>query len=184
MTDVALLPAATDSRHRLWRLAAIGLFLGVPLACGSVAVLAVMDGSAANQVADHADDTARAIVHQLDHKPQADHAADAAALYLASSTASLARAELQALAARLIEDAGGRVVEIRPSEDTTSDPAGGVSVEVALTISNGGLLDLLYAAETGLPLLTVPRLEASAGQDGGDLQVTLTLDGRWKSAGP
>jgi hypothetical protein len=185
MTDVVLAPVGTAPRRSLWRLAAIGLFLGLPLGCAAVAGLALTAGAESNEIADHADATARAIVHQLDRKSDvAESANGTAALYLASANASLARAELQALAGRLIDGAGGRLVEVRPADEAGTEPSGRVSIEIALATTNAGLLDLLYAIETGLPLLTVPRLDATASGSGDELQVTLTLEGRWKGAAP
>lgn len=175
-----------------WRIAAILLFLGVPFAAAGLAGFALTEGLDSAQVADHAEETARAIIHQLDRRPGArQQPVDTAARFLASANAGLARAELQALAGRLVEQGGGRVIELQSMDPGEADPANHVSIDVTFAVSNAGLLDILYAAETGLPLLTVPRLDvrsetatdgsAAAGQV---LHVTMTLQGTWKGGAP
>lgn len=184
--------ASADGARTGWRIAAIILFLGLPLAAAGLAGFALTDGLDAAQVADHAEATAQAIIHQLDRRPGSrQQPLDTTARYLASANAGLARAELQALAGRLVERGGGRVIELQSTDPGEADPANHVSVDVTFDVSNAGLLDILYAAETGLPLLTVPRLDARSetAADGSTaagqvLHVTMTLQGTWKGAAP
>lgn len=184
--------AATGTGRTGGRLAALLLFLGLPLAAAGVAGVAITDGLDASQIADHAAETARAIVHQLDRRPgAAQESMDTTARYLASANASLARAELQALAGRLVEHGGGRVIELQSMDTAEADPANHVSIDVTFDVGNAGLLDILYDAETGLPLLTVPRLDlrSEAAADGGAgagqlLHATMTLQGTWKGTAP
>ena len=183
--------ASTATGRTAWRLAAIVIFLGLPLGAAALAGFAAMAGSESSEVADHAEDTARAIIHQLDRKPATQKPVDTSALYLSSPSASLARAELQALAGRLIEAGGGRIIEMQSTDAAEPDASGHVCVDVTFDAANAGLLESLYAAETGLPLLPVPRLEARAetaveGQidSGGPLRVTMTVQGSWKALAP
>ncbi|MCW6508823.1 type II secretion system protein GspM [Lichenifustis flavocetrariae] len=191
---MTIIAAARPSRSagQGWRLAAIGLFLGLPLLLAVVAGLNLAAASDASESADRAEATARTIVRQVERaRTGPENASDLSSIYLASPNVSLARAELQAMTAKLVETAGAHLIETQSVEATEQTAAGRISVQLTLDISNPGLLDLLYAIETSVPLLTVPDLNARAEADpeskadgSGLLRVTMTVQGAWKALAP
>jgi general secretion pathway protein M len=111
---------------------------------------------------------------------------DSARLYLASPSASLARAELLSLLDRLIDEAKGRSVETQMAPEDGVGAPQRIALQATLDIENDGLADLLHAIETGLPVLNVdevtvapaPRAERSGPLV---LRVTLVIHGYWKA---
>ena len=181
--------ASPETKTQAWRIGALVLFIGLPLLLAGLAIENLAEASQSGELAARKTATTTAIVAQIE-KHRAHHAkpVDTASLYLSSTSASLARADIQALTTRLVGEAGGRVVETQLTETPEQDADGTVSIEVSLDIDNKGLRDLLYAAESGLPLLTISDLSvqpASAqGDEGGaapgQLKVQMTLQGHWR----
>ena len=87
-------------------------------------------------------------------------------------------------------EAGGRVAEVQLVETPEQEADGTVAIEVALDVDNKGLRDLLYAVESGLPLLTVSDLNVQQanmqGDEGagptGQLRVQMTVQAHWRKA--
>ena len=182
---------SSQTKTQAWRIGALVLFLGVPLVLTGLAIENLAEASQADELAQRNATTTAAIVAQIEkHRGRHAKPVDTASLYLASTSASLARADVQALATRLVGEAGGRVVETQLVETPEQDADGTVAIEVSLEIDNKGLRDLLYAVESGLPLLTVSDLSvqpASAqGDEGGgllgQLKVQMTVQGHWRKA--
>lgn len=114
---------------------------------------------------------------------RATPAVDASAIYLPGATPALAKASLQRLLVDAVERASGRVIE---AEDANLEGGaeerqdGGVRLRITFDARNAALLDLLYALETGLPLLSVERIEIRRLDMGGDdptLRVGLVVVG-------
>ena len=182
---------AARTKTQAWRIGALVLFLGLPLAATGLAIENFAEASQSEALAQRKATTTAAIVAQIEkHRARHVKPVDTASLYLASTSASLARADVQALATRLVGEAGGRVVETQLVETPEQDADGVVAIEVSLEIDNKGLRDLLYNVESGLPLLTVSDLSiqpASAqGDEGaatpGQLKVQMTVQGHWRKA--
>lgn len=183
---------ADKTKAQALRLGALALFCGVPLLLGAAAIANLTEAAQSNDIARRKAATTAAIVAQIEkHRARGLKPVDVSALYLASASASLARAEIQALATKLVGEAGGRVSEVQLVETPEQDADGTVAIEVALDIDNKGLRDLLYAIEAGLPLMTVSDLTAThAGTQGdeaggdapGRLKVQMTLQGHWRKA--
>ena len=93
---------------RSLRLVAVVLFCGLPLLLLALAIGDLVETVTAREIAAKQDATANEIVRQITkHQAHRPPSQDASALFLASASASLARAELQEHAARFVEAAGG-----------------------------------------------------------------------------
>lgn len=180
-----------QTKMQVWRIGAIVLLLGIPLALAALAIGNLAEASQSNELAQRKSMTTAVIVAQIEkHRARHTKPVDTASLYLASASASLARADIQALATRLVDEAGGRVVETQLVETSEQDADGTVAIEVSLEIDNKGLRDLLYAVESGLPLLSVSDLSiqpaAAQGEESsvtpGQLKAQMTVQGHWRKA--
>ena len=81
---------------------------------------------------------------------------DTAAVFLSASDANLARAELQKRLVGLIEQFGGRVLEVRADEEPATNDS--VLVRFSFEADNDALIDIVGAVETSVPFLTVEAL--------------------------
>ena len=180
-------------RNQIWRYGSILLFCGVPLLLLGLAASNVIDASEANSEAERQQATLSQIVKQAArHRTRTPTANDTASLYLASASSSLARAELQDRATKLILQAGGAIIETQIVGSPEQETAGTIAVQLTLTIDNKGLRELLYETETGLPLLDVSDLaiDRDDGHADGEtlsaadrpLHVQMTVQGHWRKA--
>ena len=181
-------PASTI---QIWRYGSILLFCGVPLLLLALAVDNVIDASEARGEAERQQATLSQIVKQVArHGTRTLTPGDTAALYLASTSSSLARAEIQDRATKLVLQAGGAVVETQIVGLPEQEADGTIAVQVTMMIDNRGLRDLLYETETGLPLLDIGDLavDRDDGPETGEaladrpLHVQMTLRGHWRKA--
>lgn len=183
-------PRRTDP----WRLGAVCLFLGLPLGLAGATFANLAAVVQATDAAERkAEPLARITAELATRKTQARAPRDTGPIYLSITSESLARAEIQALLTRLVATASGRLIEtqgITEAEGEAGPKPGGrgrVALQLTLDIANAGLLDVLHAIETGLPLLTVraldvrrgPRGDAPTGAD--SLRITLVVEGFWRS---
>lgn len=144
-----------------WRLGSIAFFCGLPLLLLVLVGSNLMQAADANDLAARQKATLTQIVTKLATRRSRDLTSeDKASLYLASPTPSLARAEIQARASKLVDAAGGHFAEAQVTGTPEQEADGTVAIQLALDIDNKGLLDLLYALEAGLPLLDVTDLSA------------------------
>lgn len=148
-------------RTQLWRFGAVALFCGLPVLLVALAVGNLFEASAARALAARQEATASQIVREVAQR-QAHRAkpVDTASLYLATSSPTLARAELQDRAGHLVEAAGGHLEEAQFTSTPEQEADGTVAIQLSLTIGNEGLRDLLYAIETATPLLEATDLSA------------------------
>lgn len=181
--------AADDAERRRLRLGGLALFLGLPALLLSLTVL---------NLAGAADSEARAarqeaVLEQIERRVRAGAGAltpDSSAIYLAASSESLAKAELQQLLVKLVAANAGRLIEAQGGDETGEEERRQVQVRVTLDITNDGLFDLLHGIETGVPLLSVEQvaLRKLPGRSGGEdpdpvLRVSLAVAGHWKGKG-
>lgn len=106
--------------------------------------------------------------------------ADTARLYLTGSTPSLAAADLRTRLSAAISDAGGQIVETRSMELDPAERTDAVSLGATFDIDNAGLAQLLYALESGTPVMEVAdlalrRAETENRTDNPLLRVDLTI---------
>ena len=94
-------------------------------------------------------------------------------------TPALAAAELQGVASRIIENAGGEIGSAQVLPARQLPPFVEVGLRVELTCSMAGLRDILYAVESHEPVIVVERLDASADAadaDEPDAQINVSLE--------
>ncbi|WP_062010788.1 type II secretion system protein GspM [Aureimonas sp. AU4] len=111
-----------------------------------------------------------------------------AGLVIEGSSRSLAEAELQRRLVALGEASSFRIVESASSALTAETAAAFLEARATLDGDNGGLLKLLHAIETGLPLMTlarldVRRLDGENEEAGADprLRIELVVRAPWKA---
>lgn len=187
---------ATPSRDSLWRMAALAAFVLLPLVLIGVAASNFVDGFAAHGEAKRRQATLSTLVAQLSrHRADRLSPEELAKLYLASTTDSLAAAELQTRATDLVRQAGGRLNEVQANDPIGPKTNNMVSLMLSFDIDNAGLLDLVYAVETALPLMEVTDLNVrrvdredapnngmgmGMGAPPAQLKVDLTVAARWR----
>ncbi|GBD50532.1 type II secretion system protein GspM [Methylopila sp. Yamaguchi] len=179
--------ASASSRGvAFWALVTAAVLL--PLAAIVLSVLNVLQATEVDRLAAGQE----AIVAQLERRVAAaggptSTAIDASAIYVPGATPALAKAALQRLLTDAVEATGGRLIEAQDVEapgqaqDLVDDR---VRLRVTFDTRNGPLLELLRRIETGLPLLTVERLEirrldaaADADPDDPTLRVGVVING-------
>ena len=178
---------STVSPRALWRLGSIVLFSGVPLLLLALTVSNLIAVSEAHDLAARQEATLNQITAEVvKRRGRMIKEVDAASLYLASASGSLARAEIQDRAAKLVEQAGGRLAEVQLTATPEQEAEGAVAIQLTLDIDNKGLLDLLYAVETGVPLLDVTALSVQKTSGPSEealnnlLRVEMTVRGHWR----
>ena len=173
-------------KAQLWRYGSLALFCGVPLLLVALIVSNLIEASQARGIADRQEAVLTQLVAQASKRGSRSLTpAEAASLYLASTSDSLARAELQERATKLVLQSGGRLAEAQFTGTPEQEADGTIAIQLSLDIDNKGLLDLLYAIETSVPLMTVSDLSARTnnGQseerpgDAGLLHVDVTVEG-------
>lgn len=177
------------AKRRRLRLASLALFVGAPVLLLSLTVLNLLGAS-------HNDARAtrqEALLEQIERRVGTGGGTalpgDTSALYLAETSDTLAKAELQQLVVGLIARTSGRLIEAQGDEPAGEDSRQ-VQVRVTFDVTNDGLFDLLHGIETGVPLLSVEEvgLRKLPGQSGGEdadplLRVSLVVVGHWKGKG-
>jgi hypothetical protein len=108
-------------------------------------------------------------VAQFGPRPDNVDIAGAGSIYLPGETAAIAGAELQRAVVAAIESAGGRLVEseVARAETTEADAEPGrVDLRVSFDTEIVGLQSILFALETGTPILLVRSLTVQSGGAG------------------
>ena len=110
---------------------------------------------------------------------------DVRGIYLSATSPTLAQAELQQLIAKLIDRASGRLIEAQVVSETEDDRA--ARVRISFDSTNAKLFDLLYAIETGVPLLSIEQIglrklptQESGREDDPVLRVSFVVRGHLK----
>ncbi|GJE19345.1 type II secretion system protein GspM [Methylobacterium marchantiae] len=174
-------------RPDIRRAAALLVFLGLPVLLGAVAVTALVQAIGQTGEITAKEDILAQMRTQIEVRLSGRSTLrDVTPVYLASPSASLARAELLSLLGRLIDAADGRLVETQMVSDQGAESSGRIALQTILDIDNDGLADLLHAIETGLPLLSVHEVtmtRAPRGERSGPtlLRVTLVVHGYWRT---
>ena len=177
------------NRTQLWHFGALALFCGVPLLLAALTIGNLVEAFAARAVATRQNATAAQIIKQVaERQARRAQPQDTSLLFLAATSASLARAELQERAGHFVEAAGGHLEEAQFTSTPEQEADGIVAIQLSLTIDNNGLRDLLYAVETAAPLLeatdlTAKPINAQAAEVEGQahlLHVDLTIEGQLK----
>ena len=116
--------------------------------------------------------------------------ANLASVYLPGKSQAIAGAALQRIIATTVEGAGGRVVqsEITRGAAPGEEPEpGAVSLRAEFDTDIVGLQKIIFALETGAPILTVQSLTVEAGNNTSadatnpGLSVVLMIRGNWEA---
>lgn len=176
----------------LWRCGSLLLFAGCPAIMIMLVALTLSNGAEDAGNAARNEDNVKTIIERVGHiKTRPQDVSDTAQLYLSSRSEGLAQAELQNITASLVEAASGRLNEMQMGGEGAGASGGKVTAGLSFDITNRGLLDVLYAAETNLPLLTVTSLDMRPAANETDrlagnglLRVDLTIQAYWRKSAP
>lgn len=176
---------AGSGKAQLRRFIVLALFCGGPLLLLGLSVANLMQVSLAHDITARQTAISLQIVARVAKRRfQGLTPQDATLLYLASTSASLARSEIQDTAARLVEAAGGRLAEVQFTSTPEQEADGTVALQLSLEIENKGLLELLWTTESRLPLLDVTDLSTRRNNDqsgsSGLLHVEMTVQGHFR----
>jgi general secretion pathway protein M len=126
---------------------------------------------------------------RLETQPTAPETGADTDLVLQAASRSLAEAELQRRLVDLGEAAATKIVESGAGALTDAEAAKLLEVRATFDGRNASLLQLLYAIETGLPLMTVIRLDVrrlGGEEDALDtdpiLRIEVVVRAPWKAA--
>jgi len=103
------------------------------------------------------------------------------AWYLSETTPALAAAGLQQLLHRQVNSSGGQVISTQILNTDNESPLQAVSIQVHLRGELGHLVDLLYAIESGRPVLFVDNLRVLSNPRR-QVRSVRTRDARQRSA--
>jgi hypothetical protein len=164
-------------RNILWRRrATAAIAIALPLVALGFAAFDLVAAHDADALADGQERTVAALERRVARLGTVAGGAktDVSAMYLPGAERELARAELQKLLTDRVEAVDGKLIESQEPGGDLADPDaaddGRVDLRVTFDAKNDGLLDLLYGLETGLPILTVQRLEARRVGDSDDAE--------------
>lgn len=174
----------------LLRLSAVLVFIGLPVILTGLGVLNFLDAADAGFDAAAKKIQITALAGRLAAAAKRDKPQNRSAIYIEGASRSLASANLQQLLVDATSASSGHLIEtstVDPTDSDNPDRADIVEIKATLDIDNGGLLQLLYRIETGVPLLDVDtlsmrRLNASDGDKAKAvmLRIDLAVKGRWK----
>lgn len=177
--------------HGRLLLGALALFVAAPIAAAALTGFNVWRSSDASDRAA----AQEVVVGQIERRIAAGASAtrgpggDLSAIYLAASSGTLAKAELQQLVGRVIERASARLIEVRGQDEEAVQENGRIQLQVTMDATNESLLKVLYDIETGVPLLSAEQIgirkvpsRTGAPETDPSLRVTLVVGGHWKGA--
>lgn len=105
-------PSGTPAQSQSWRLASVALFCGLPILLLGLLSFNLFQSLQATDLTERQSSTRLQILSQVSKRRSDDRPrANVQALYLSNDSPTLARAEVQERATRLVEQAGGRIVE-------------------------------------------------------------------------
>lgn len=164
--------SAAPAPSNIRRVATGALAVAIPLAAIAFAIVTFLQASETSALADQQARTVEALERRVARLgDRANAARDATAVYLQGDGVELARAELQKILVDTIAGAEARLIESQEpgaNVDPDAPDDGRVELRVTFDARNDTLLDVLYALETRLPLLTIERLETRRLDAAGD----------------
>lgn len=173
-------------KSSLYRLVALLLFIGLPVVLGAFTVLNLLQIDEDRFTILEKEARLSMMSRRL-NAPAADGTPiDLASIYVTGVSRTLASANLQQQLVNSIFAAAGRLVEtvsVDPVDPV--DPEEAIRLKATLDIENDGLLQLLYALESGVPLIDVETLSIrniSSGESAEtpSLRVDMTVSGHWR----
>lgn len=164
------------------RIAAVLLYLGVPLVAAATTALNLVRAGEVRATAAQREAELGPLEARLARAgpPPAD---DTAAVWLPGETPALASAELQQRLVELLGSVSARLIEV---QGITDEEGADILMRMTYDARNEALVGSLLGVEGGLPLIDVTALEVSAeagGEATGDptLRVDLTVRGYRRS---
>lgn len=169
------------------RLAAIGIFLGLPALFATITAMNFL------QVADDQFTLAEkqmqlsSFMRRLTTPARDGRPVDLSPIYVTGTSAALASANLQQYVVGAIAGAAGKIIETAvvdtaPTDDTEVDDR--VGIRASFEIDNDGLLKVLRGIESGVPLLDVDSISVRRLQTGDSsekLRVDIEVTGHWRA---
>lgn len=181
---------SNGAQHRFIGLGAALLFVALPIACAALIAVNLLGLKETYGLVERQE----ALLAQLDARLarlNADGRAtlDTTPLYLPAGSRTLAGPDLQQRLVKAIEAAGAKLIEAQELEETEGMAPDAIRMRVTLDANNEAFLSLLYAVESGLPLMTVRsmsarRLPTREGEDTADpmLRIDLVVEAHWRAA--
>lgn len=186
------------------RAGAIALFVAAPLLAATLAGLNVLSAVEQGERADAQEAVLAGVRRRIaaGAAGPSGRSADTSAVYLTAPSVTLAKAELQQLVGRLVEQGSGRLVEARGGDDETGQDGaaqgggagaeraqgGRVQLQVTMEATNESMFNILYEIETGTPLLSIEQIgirKVASRTDAPDadpaLRVTILVRGHWSA---
>ena len=151
--------------QRLVALVIVGLMVVVPALWVGWSLNAASETVEANRIQSETLDSLKVRLAALNAGAGAE--ASAASVYLPGETPAIAGAALQRLVSNTVEGAGGRIAETeiaRQEGETEGQEAepGAVSLRVSFDTDIAGLQRIVFALETGAPILMVRAVTVEA----------------------
>jgi uncharacterized SAM-binding protein YcdF (DUF218 family) len=150
---------SADGSRRNWRIAAVVLFLALPVAAAGMTAVNVIAWRETQDLIARQE----ALLAQLDARlarMSADGGAtvDTRAIYLPAASRPLAGADLQQRLVTAVGAVSGRLIETQLVDDEREGEPDGIRLRATFDVDNAGLLTLLHGLETGLPLMMVDQV--------------------------
>lgn len=180
---------SADPARRNWRIAAVSLFLGLPIAMVAVTGFNLLAWRESADLVSRQE----ALLVQLDARlarasAGQGAAVDTRAIYLPATSRPLAGADLQQRLVSAVDAAGGRVIETQLVDEEAAAEPDGIRLRATFDVDNDGLLRLLHGLETGLPLMTIDTVTArqlptrdETSAENPILRVDLVVRAYWKA---
>lgn len=175
---------------RALRWGSLALFLGAPILIAALTAYNLVSASELESRAARQEALLAQMERRLALGATGAAGGDTSSIYLAAASGTLAKAELQRLVVDMVDRVSGRLIEVQAGEEAPSEDERKVQLRMTLDTTNDKLFELLYAIETGVPLLAIDqigmrKLPTRAGGEDGDpvLRVTIVLRGHWKGTG-
>ena len=176
---------AGGRRVMLW--GALALFVAAPATAVALTAFNLVRSSEIDARAAAQETVLRQIEQRVRYGTTAAGGGDVSTLRLRAQSSTLAKAELQQLVVRMVDRASARLVETRAGDnEAEQDDKRRVELRVTLDATNESLFELLYALETGVPLLTVEQIgirnlpsRTGTPETNPMLRATLLIRGHW-----
>lgn len=169
------------------RLFAILIFVGLPLLLAGFTALNIIQVLDDRVTIAEKQTQLAALQRRLKAPRSGATQQDFSSLYIEAASRGLASATLQQQLVGAIATASGRLIETLSVDPVDpGEQADDIRLKATLDIDNDGLLTLLHALESGMPLLEIETLSVRRLQEAGaegqseTLRVDMMVNGHWK----
>lgn len=154
----------TGAHSPTMRLAAVGIFVGLPLVALALVVLNLVRIGETRALTQQRTVELQPLQARLAREGGAADDRDVSGVWLVGASRALAAARLQQRVVEVVADADGRLVEVQDVDDEEGDD---ILLRATYDAGNGALLASLHALETGLPLIDIESLSVRAAAAAG-----------------